>query len=68
MVASNSGWFVPGRPTAYVSPYDAIKALVDNLKQGGTVYMAPRESARRTRVERPVIDSDKGESPQGGLF
>ncbi|MBR8189129.1 hypothetical protein [Burkholderia vietnamiensis] len=68
MVASNSGWFVPGRPTAYVSPYDAIKALVDNLKQGGTVYMAPRESARPTRVERPVIDSDKGESPQGGLF
>ncbi|KWN06415.1 hypothetical protein WT83_27425 [Burkholderia territorii] len=68
MVASNSGWFVPGRPTAYVSPYDAIKALVDNLKQGGTVYIAPREPTRPARVERPVMESDKGESPQGGLF
>ncbi|KVV40901.1 hypothetical protein WT27_13325 [Burkholderia territorii] len=68
MVASNSGWFVPGRSTAYVSPYDAIKALVDNLKQGGTIYTAPREPTRPARVERPVMDSDKGESRQGGLF
>ncbi len=40
-VSHNAGWFVPGRPTAFASAIDAIKALFDSLKGGGTVYRAP---------------------------
>jgi len=37
-VPHNAGWFVPGRPTACASAYDAIRGLVASLKSRGTVY------------------------------
>jgi hypothetical protein len=41
-IAHNAGWFVPGKPTAYASPLDAIEGLVGSLRSGGTVY-EPRQ-------------------------
>lgn len=40
-IAHNAGWFVPGKPKAYASAYDAIQGLVESLKVGGTVYTPP---------------------------
>lgn len=64
MIPSNTGWFVPGKPTAYMSAYDAITALVDNLKCGGTVY-TPERAPRVQQLSTPAAES---ESVQGGLF
>jgi hypothetical protein len=32
MIPHNAGWFVPGKPTAYASAYDAIAGLVERLR------------------------------------
>lgn len=40
-VPHNAGWFVPGRPNAFASALDAIKALFANLEAGGTLYVPP---------------------------
>ncbi len=37
-IPHNAGWFVPGKPTACASAYDAIRGLVSSLEAGGTVY------------------------------
>lgn len=37
-IPHNPGWFVPGKPKAFASAFDAIQGLVTSLKAGGTVY------------------------------
>ncbi|CAB3754483.1 hypothetical protein [Paraburkholderia humisilvae] len=37
-IAHNSGWFVPGKPVAYANPVDAVFALFNMLRAGGTVH------------------------------
>lgn len=32
MIPHNAGWFVPGKPTAYASAFDAIQGLVERLR------------------------------------
>ncbi len=32
MIPHNAGWFVPGKPTAYASAFDAIRGLVERLR------------------------------------
>jgi hypothetical protein len=48
-IPHNAGWFVPGKPTAYASAYDAIRGLHASLEGGGTVY----RPAAPQPVERP---------------
>jgi hypothetical protein len=67
-VPHNAGWFVPGRPTAFASALDAIKALFVNLKAGGTLYVAPppREQMRPASGENAA---DQGvDHEQATLF
>lgn len=76
-IAHNAGWFVPGKPTAFKSPYDAIRALIDRSNVGGAVgrpAAAPRK-ARATPAKAGAIPADAAtpaytaeERTQGGLF
>jgi hypothetical protein len=38
IIPHNTGWFVPGKPTAYASAFDALHALYEHLEGGGKVY------------------------------
>lgn len=51
VVPHNAGWFVPGQPTAFASALDAIKALVLNLKAGGTLYVPQVPKKEQARAE-----------------
>lgn len=76
-IAHNAGWFVPGKPTAFASPYDAIRAIVDRSPAAGPVgraAAAPRK-ARATAVKADAMLADAAtpactaeEQAQGGLF
>ena len=50
LIPHNAGWFVPGKPTAFVSPYDAIKGLVAHLQKrvDATVVAGPSQSAQNS--------------------
>ncbi|KVO15121.1 hypothetical protein [Burkholderia ubonensis] len=48
-IPHNAGWFVPGKPIAYVSALDAIEALFESLRRGGTTY-EPAKRADPTRA------------------
>lgn len=62
-IPHNAGWFVPGKPTAYASAFDAIQGLVSSLKNGGTVY------GGKPRRADAIVASEPENSPlQGGLF
>ncbi|RKP44657.1 hypothetical protein [Pararobbsia silviterrae] len=65
MIPHNSGWFVPGQPTAYASAYDAIRARFARLEQGREPVSTARESRpdvpAATSTVEPAID-------QGALF
>lgn len=67
-VPHNAGWFVPGKPKAHASAYDAIRGLFASLEAGGTVY---RPSAQSVEVEvaapKPKVEPLQ-EAPQGALF
>ncbi|WP_028217676.1 hypothetical protein [Paraburkholderia oxyphila] len=68
-VPHNAGWFVPGRPTAFTSALDAIKALVVSLKAGGTVYAAAARPV--TDARGPAREATAGEAAhheQAALF
>lgn len=76
-IAHNAGWFVPGKPTAFKSPYDAIRALIDHSNAGAPVSRpaaAPRK-ARATAANAVAMPADAEtpacpaeEQAQGGLF
>jgi hypothetical protein len=73
-IPHNAGWFVPGKATAYASALDAIKGLVESLKNGGTVYYpAPaavvEEAFEAVKAEPPKkVIEPAPETPQGALF
>jgi hypothetical protein len=60
-VPHNAGWFVPGKPTACASAYDAIRGLVASLKAGGTVY-EPKPAA--PAIAEPVLELVPVEVPK----
>lgn len=73
-IPHNAGWFVPGKPNAYASSFDAIKALAEHLKKGGTVYY-PASAAVETAIVETVkaappkkVMEPAPEAPQGALF
>lgn len=70
LIPHNAGWFVPGTPTAYASAYDAVKGLVESLKNGGTVYKttADTSGAEAGKGRQKAVPEPAGESVQGGLF
>jgi hypothetical protein len=71
-VPHNAGWFVPGKPTAYASAYDAIRGLVASLKAGGTVYEGkPGSQEIEISASESVASKRNAPSPtieQGALF
>jgi hypothetical protein len=70
-IPHNAGWFVPGKPTAYASAYDAIRGLFASLDAGGTVYRPqPAEAASEPpMVAAPPRKSEPNlEVMQGALF
>ncbi|MGN6085849.1 hypothetical protein [Trinickia sp.] len=71
-IPHNAGWFVPGKPMACASAYDAIRGLVASLQAGGTVY---RPSAANEDTTTPTVpaaalkQSDANDKiAQGALF
>lgn len=66
-IPHNAGWFVPGRPTACASAYDAIRGLFASLADGGTVYRAPTVPAPDPIAAKPKAEP-LHEAPQGALF
>lgn len=68
-VPHNSGWFVPGKPTAHASALDAIKALFVSLKSGGTVYMPKsRTDEGALIVARERVVEKTAQHEQTALF
>lgn len=73
-IPHNAGWFVPGKPTAYASAYDAIQGLVASLKAGGTVYEKPAAAVEAPQLEleaappAPKAAEPQVEIAQGALF
>lgn len=68
-IAHNAGWFVPGKPAAYASAYDAIRGLVASLEAGGTVYRPPSEASSAPPV--PAVECSTTQETgvlQGALF
>jgi hypothetical protein len=72
MVPHNAGWFVPGKPTAYASAYDAIRGLVGSLKAGGTVWdgeSTPASGEAESHDSRmTALAAQQQETPQGAFF
>jgi len=71
-IPHNAGWFVPGKPTAYASAYDAIRGLVASLKGGGTVYEG-KSGSQEIEISAPEPVAPKRNAPaptieQGALF
>lgn len=58
-IPHNAGWFVPGKPKAYASAYDAIRALFASLEAGGSVYRAQPAAA----IAEPVLELVPVEAP-----
>jgi hypothetical protein len=58
-IPHNAGWFVPGKPTACASAYDAIRGLVASLKAGGTAY----EGKPAAAIAEPVLEMHPVEVP-----
>lgn len=71
-IPHNAGWFVPGKPTACASAYDAIRGLVSSLEAGGTIYRpaATKEEspAQPVPVVAPKQTATAIEIAQGALF
>jgi hypothetical protein len=71
-IPHNAGWFVPGKPTACSSAYDAIRGLVESLKAGGTVYEGKSDSQQiDISASGPVAPKHNAPAPtieQGALF
>jgi hypothetical protein len=69
-IPHNAGWFVPGKPTAHASAYDAIRGLFASLEAGGTVYRAPAAAVEVPQLEAPAPKADEPqlELAQGALF
>lgn len=75
-IPHNAGWFVPGKPTACSSAYDAIRGLVASLKSGGTVYERkgassatadePKSPEQLADIKQPAAKPQ--DCPQGALF
>jgi hypothetical protein len=66
-IPHNAGWFVPGKPIAYVSALDAIEALFESLSSGGTIY-EPTKRAEPARVGRASAMSPDCDLTQQALF
>ncbi|MBN3744823.1 hypothetical protein G3N96_05150 [Burkholderia sp. Se-20373] len=66
-IPHNAGWFVPGKPIAYVSAIDAIEALFKNLSNGGTIY-EPTKRDDPARVGRAPVNSPERDLSQPALF
>ncbi|WP_420213540.1 hypothetical protein ACN8ZM_40755 (plasmid) [Burkholderia aenigmatica] len=66
-IPHNAGWFVPGKPIAYVSAIDAIEALFKNLSSGGTIY-EPTKRDEPARVGRAPVNSPECDLSQPALF
>ncbi|KVD92941.1 hypothetical protein WS63_07860 [Burkholderia stagnalis] len=66
-IPHNAGWFVPGKPIAYVSALDAIEALFESLRSGGTIY-EPTKRAEPARVSLAPVMSPECDLPQQALF
>jgi len=65
MIPHNAGWFVPGKPTAYASAYDAIAGLVERLRgnpSGEAVIDAMAKMMSREQPE-PVPRAPKPAKP-----
>ena len=66
LIPHNAGWFVPGKPTAYASAFDAIQGLVERLRgkpdalavvDGMVSMMAhehPMTAPRAAKTTKPV--------------
>jgi hypothetical protein len=71
-IPHNAGWFVPGKPTACASAYDAIRGLVASLQAGGTVYrpVAGNEDTTTPTVPAAALKRSiaADEIAQGALF
>jgi hypothetical protein len=70
-IPHNAGWFVPGKPTACSSAYDAIRGLVASLKSGGTVYEGKPAITTidgALHASEAVARAEEKASSQGDLF
>ena len=71
-IPHNAGWFVPGKPTACASAYDAIRGLVRSLEAGGTVYRPEAANEEPPAHPAPVVAPNQSvaaiEIAQGALF
>lgn len=67
-VPHNAGWFVPGKPKACASAYDAIRGLFASLEAGGTVYRPSAVPPAAEPVSAPKKAKPLFEAPQGALF
>lgn len=65
MIPHNAGWFVPGKPTAYASAYDAIAGLVERLRGSPSGEAAIDAMAKMMSREQsdPAPRAPKAEKP-----